>query len=185
MSYYKKYRKNQKELKCLLENDSNIGEKNKIPVQSKEFRVPLKELQESAIKNITVSSMNVSEGLTEENLFIDNELSLHLTENQLSGSHNNDFGYLESPESSDIDLDSVDTAEGDDLGERIASWAIKYNCTRDCTNDLLKILREKSHDLPKDCRSLFNAPRILKYKEKCGGALFIFRYKEWCCTNFG
>ena len=42
--------------------------------------------------------MNVSEGLTEENLFIDNELSLHLTENQLSGSHNNDFGYLESPE---------------------------------------------------------------------------------------
>ena len=69
MSYYKKYRKNQKELKCLLENDSNIGEKNKIPVQSKEFRVPLKELQESTIKNITVSSMNVSEGLTEENLW--------------------------------------------------------------------------------------------------------------------
>ena len=112
--------------------------------------------------------MNVSEGLTEENLFIDNELSLHLTENQLSGSHNNDFGYLESPESSDIDLDSVDTAEGDDLGERTASWAIKYNCNRDCTNDLLKILREKGHDLPKDCRSLFNTPRIVKYKEKCG-----------------
>ena len=170
MSYYKKYRKNQKELKCLLENDSNIGEKNKMPVQSKEFCVPLKELQESTIKNITVSSMNVSEGLTEENLFIDNELSLHLTENQLSGSHNNDFGYLESPESSDIDLDSVHTAEGDDLGERIASWAIKYNCTRDCTNDLLKILREKGHDLPKDCRSLFNTPRIVKYKEKCGGS---------------
>ena len=54
MSYYKKYRKNQKELKCLLENDSNIGEKNKIPVQSKEFCVPLKELQESTIKNISL-----------------------------------------------------------------------------------------------------------------------------------
>ena len=150
MSYYKKYRKNQKELKCLLENDFTIGDKNEIPVQAKEFYVPSMELQDVTNKNVTVSSMNVSESLIEEkNLFTDNESFLHLTDNQSSGSHNSDFGYLESPQSSG--LDSVDVAEGvdfvedDDLGERIASWAVKHNFTRDCTNYLLKIKEFVEH----------------------------------------
>ena len=115
--------------------------------------------------------MNVSGSLVEEeNLFTDNESSLHLTDNQFSGSHNSDFSYLESPQSSD--LYSVDIAEGDDLGdcmnftesddlgELLASWAVKHNCTRDCANDLLKIIREKGHNLPKDSRSLLNTARI-------------------------
>ena len=126
--------------------------------------------------------MNVSKSLMEEeNLFTDNESSLSLMNNQYSGSHNDDFGYLESPQSSDLDLDSMDIVEGDDLGdctnfegddlgECIASWAIKHNCTRDCTNDLLKIPREKGHNLSKDCRSLLNIARIVEYKEKCGGS---------------
>ena len=50
--------------------------------------------------------------------------------------------------------------ESDDLAELLASWAVKHNCTRDCTNDLLKIIREKGHNLPKDSRSLLNTARI-------------------------
>ena len=104
MSYYKKYRKNQKELKCLLENDFTIGDKNETPVQAKEFHVPSMEFQDVTNKNVTLSSMNVSESLIEEKkLFTDNESSLHLSDNQFSGSHNSDFGYLESPQSSGLE----------------------------------------------------------------------------------
>ena len=183
MNYYKRYRKNQKELECLLENDFTVGDKNKTPVQAREFHVPLMELQDSTKNNVTLSSMNISGSLIEgEILFTENESSFHLTNNQFSGSYRDDFGYLESPQSSDLDLYSVDIGEGDDLGncmnfvegddlgEHIASWAIKHNCTRDCTNDLLKILREKGYNLAKDSRGLLNTSRIVQYKEKCGGS---------------
>ena len=108
--------------------------------------------------------MNFSGSLIEEKkLFTDNESSLHLTDNNtFTSSCNDNIGYLESSYSSDVYLDSVNIAEDDDLGncmnfveghdlgKRIASWAIKHKCTRDCTNDLLKIQEEKGHNLPKD-----------------------------------
>ena len=186
MSYYKRYRKNQKELECLLENDFTVGDKNKTPVQAREFHVPSMELQDSTKYNVTLSSMNVSGSLIEEEiLFTENESSLHLTNNQFSGSCRDDFGYLESPQSSDLDLYSVDIGEsddlgncmnfveGDDLGEYIASWAIKHNCTRDCTNDLLKILREKRYNFPKDSRGFLNTSRIVQYKKSVGEVIYI------------
>ena len=108
--------------------------------------------------------MNFSGSLIEEKkLVTDNESSLHLTDNNtFSSSCNYNFGYLESSHSSDVYLDSVNIAadddlgncmnfvEGHDLGERIASWAIKHKCTRDCKNNPLKIQEEKGHNLPKD-----------------------------------
>lgn len=115
------------------------------------------ELQDST-KKVTLFSMNFSGSLIEEkNLFTDNT-----DNNTVSSSCNDNFGYLESSHSSDVYLDSVNIAEDDDLGnctnfaeghdlgKRIASWAIKHKCTRDCTNDLLKIQEEKGHNLPKD-----------------------------------
>ena len=65
--------------------------------------------------------------------------------------------------------------ESDDLAELLASWAVKHNCTRDCTNDLLKIIREKGHNLPKDSRSLLNTARIEQWsiKKSVGKVIYI------------
>ena len=41
--------------------------------------------------------------------------------------------------------DCINFVEDDDLGERIASWAVKHNFTRDCTNYLLKIQEFAEH----------------------------------------
>ena len=40
-----------------------------------------------------------------------------------------------------------------DLGKDLASWLVKYNVPREGTNELLCILRQHGHNLPKRCQN--------------------------------
>ena len=43
------------------------------------------------------------------------------------------------------------------LQSSLKKWAVKHGCTRQCINDLLIILNESRHSLPKDSRTLLKA----------------------------
>ena len=90
-------------------------------------------------------------------------------------SFDNDYGHITSSQSSDSDEYLRDRESLIDL---LASWVNKYNCIRDCTNDLLKILREREHDLPKDCRILLSTTRVVDYNQKCGGSYLYLGIKN-------
>ena len=54
-----------------------------------------------------------------------------------------------------------DVEEHCDLTEKLSKWAVENNCTRSSINQLLQILRESGHILPKDSRTLLQI-KILK-----------------------
>jgi hypothetical protein len=81
---------------------------------------------------------------------------------------------------SDSDCDSTENSDENDtaatcngsaitLGKKLANWATKNNCQRGTINELLGILREEGHCLPKDSRTLLATPRVISTLEKCGG----------------
>ena len=53
--------------------------------------------------------------------------------------------------------------------QKLATWAAKNNCHRGTVNELLGILREGGHSLPKDSRTLLSTPRTVSTLSKCGG----------------
>ena len=57
------------------------------------------------------------------------------------------------------------------------SWPPNFHhgLTRVATNNILLNLRDHGHnELPKDLRALFNTPRNVLLKQKCGCAFFYF-----------
>ncbi|XP_037808647.1 uncharacterized protein LOC119610650 isoform X1 [Lucilia sericata] len=62
--------------------------------------------------------------------------------------------------------------EQESLRDQIAQWSIKHNITNAALNDLLKIIRHSIPNLPKDCRTLKETPRICN-KETIEGGTYI------------
>ena len=71
-----------------------------------------------------------------------------------------------------------DVEEQCDLTGKLAKWAVENNCTRSSINQLLKILRESSHILPKDSRTLLQTPQVTITEGKCNGTYKYFGMKE-------
>ena len=42
----------------------------------------------------------------------------------------------------------------------------------------MKILRERGHDLSKDCRTILSTARVVDYNEKCGGSYLYLGIKN-------
>ena len=47
------------------------------------------------------------------------------------------------------------------LANDLRDWVNKHGCTRQCVNDLLKILIENGHELRKDCRTLLHTRKTI------------------------
>lgn len=86
------------------------------------------------------------------------------------------------PEQSSTDDESHHHRANSPLNEGLALWASKNNITRQAMNELLELLRKNGHDLPKDSRTLMETPRHVEVLEKCGGHYFYFGI-ESCLQN--
>ena len=60
----------------------------------------------------------------------------------------------------------------------MAKWAVENHCTRSSINQLLQILRESGHVLPKDSRTLFQTSQVLITEGKCNRTYKYFGKKE-------
>lgn len=89
---------------------------------------------------------------------------------------------LESAESSssssllsmdDVDVIGEDVEQQCELQFDLATWAVSYNCSRECINELLCLLRNSGlSELPKDSRTLLRTPRTVQTTTKCGGTFW-------------
>lgn len=134
-SYYRGYQRNKRELLSIL-NKYSSDENHKSTVDSDDINVPTSDTKVCTTNEMPYSSAKSSFSPVDVG-YID--------------SFDNDYGHIISPKSSDSDEYLRDS---ESLINLLASWVNKYNCIRDCTDDILKILREREHDLPKDCRTL-------------------------------
>ena len=158
-SYYRRYQRNKRELLSIL-NKYSSDENHKSTVDSDDINVPMSDTEVYTTNEMPYSSAKSSSSLVDVG-YID--------------SFDNDYGHITSSQSSDSDEYLRDSGSLIDL---LASWVNKYNCIRDCTNDLLKILREREHDLPKDCRILLSTTRVVDYNQKCGGSYLYLGIKN-------
>ena len=158
-SYYRSYQRNKRELLSIL-NKYSSDENHKSTVDSDDINVPMSDTEVYTTNEMPYSSAKSSSSLVDVG-YID--------------SFDNDYGHITSSQSSDSDEYLRDSESLIDL---LASWVNKYNCIRDCTNDLLKILREREHDLPKDCRILLSTTRVVDYNQKCGGSYLYLGIKN-------
>ena len=71
-----------------------------------------------------------------------------------------------------------DVEEHCDLTEKLAKWAVENNCTQSSMNQLLQILRESGHILPKDSRTLLQTSQVIITEDKCNGTYKYFGMKE-------
>jgi hypothetical protein len=58
--------------------------------------------------------------------------------------------------------------------QKLAKLAVRHKLSKQCTRDLLGLLRAEGHHLPKDPRTLLKTPRHVYINEKCGGQYTYF-----------
>ena len=80
--------------------------------------------------------------------------------------------------SSDDESDSHLYDTGDALKTDLAEFMVSEHLTRQASNKLIALLRKHGHDLPKDCRTLTNTPRVINVVNKCGGQYVYFGVKK-------
>ncbi|XP_063882571.1 uncharacterized protein LOC135112246 [Scylla paramamosain] len=134
MSYHKRYRQIQRELKELLVSSSEeeadwVHQNTKIPKLYHNNSDPsLSFSDQDSCESTSLSPLIVT---APEELSTDDESHHHI---------------------SDLALE-----------EGLALWASKNNITRQAANELLELLRNNGHNLPKDSRTLMETPRYLSY----------------------
>lgn len=145
MSYHKRYRQIQRELKELLVSSSEeeadwVHQNTKIPKLYHNNSDPsLSFSDQDSCESTSLSPLIVT---APEELSTDDESHHHI---------------------SDLALE-----------EGLALWASKNNITRQAANELLELLRNNGHNLPKDSRTLMETPRYVEVLEKCGGHYYYF-----------
>src|SRR5258705_2114187 len=130
---------------------------------------------EENLEGVSVSNNNSDEVVQ----FNSDEVPCSLTENLCDTS--NDTVKLQEDEASscslsnnvcDSDTKSI-TNEKAGFGKIIGNWSLKHNISRNALYNLLRILKPKYPDLPRDARSLLRTPRTVAVKElSCGGKYF-------------
>ena len=153
-NYYRRYQRNKRELLSILNTySSDENHRNKSTNDSDNINVSMSDTEVCTANEMPYSSAKSSSSAIDV---------------EYTDRFDNDYGYISSPQSRDSDTDDYLT-DSESLVDLLALWVNKSNCTRGCTNDLLKILRERGHYLPKDCRTLLSTARVVDYNEKCGG----------------
>ena len=139
----------------------------------KKYKRIKEQLHEILDEELSENNSSSNDNDTVRPLVVDNPLSSHSNNEDLDEVFDLD-GTIEndSPESgSDV--------EGHcDLTEKLAKWAVENNCTRSSINQLLKILRESGHILPKDSRTLLPTPQVIITEDICNGTYKYFGMKE-------
>ena len=61
-----------------------------------------------------------------------------------------------------IDDDTINAIPNceETLKSKLAAWVVKNRCRRDATNEILEILNEHGHNLPKDSRTLLKGSSV-------------------------
>ena len=133
-SYYRGYQRNKRELLPILNKySSDENHRNKSADDLDHINVSM-----SAAEVCTANEMPYSSAKTSSPA-----IGVEYTDR-----FDNYYGYIASPQSNDSDFD-VYLTDSESLIDIFTLWVNKYNCNRYCTNNLLKILRERGHDLPK------------------------------------
>ena len=94
--------------------------------------------------------------LSEQSLSASNKSFQHDSPEQVDAENVRNFINSSSSESEYENVKNVK------LENDLRDWVNKNGCVRQCVNDLLKILMENGHELPKDCRTLVEIFYILE-----------------------
>ena len=146
MSYLKRWRQSQAELKAIALQDSSSEE------EGENINLSLGANNESTDAG-SITSSGIQDDSTlfgEDILTCGNEAVLP---SDSDSENTNDFEGISRP----------------DVSERPAGWITRHQCTRSGMNELLEILREQGLRLPKDARTLLKTPRSVDVVDKCGG----------------
>ena len=170
MAYYRKYRRLNAELKKIVKEEDSFSsiEDNSLVADT----LCVKNVV-SVCTNETINE-NIDFGVLSESDSTPKSLSLE------SDRSYDECDFDTVPEMHPtLDDDSGHSDDGDkDITYGLVSLSCKYNLSRSCMDDLLKLLRESGHCyLPKDSRTLLKTPREIDYKQKCGGEYIYFGIK--------
>ena len=152
MSYYKKWRKRQADLRAVAESSNSSDGENITQV----LGTHLSEEQAACTSPVIDDADDISSdyGFSDSERVISSDSDLE-----------NDDIYV---------YDKPDTENNPDLGEEIAEWAARNSCKRSAVNEILHILRCQGHRLPKDARTLLQTPQRVESVDKCGGQYAYF-----------
>ena len=168
MAYWRSYRRLSLQVNTLaaaessddesiVENDTLLKLHNKQPQEN--------ELAESAL-NCSSSNASVGISFDYESSIINSSFS------------DSDTGS----ETVEDDVQLLPTSEMT-LRQELNSWATKNACQHGALNELLDILRQQGHDLPKDARTLLETPRNVPVLSKCGGQYLYFGIEAGVIRN--
>ena len=135
----------------------------------KKYRRIKEQLNEIMDKQLSDNNSS-SDSDTVRPLVVDNPLPSHINSEDLDEVFDLDGAIENDSQESESDVE-----EHCDLIEKLAKWPVESNCTRSSINQLLKILRESGHILPKDSRNLLQTPQVIITEDRCSGT-----YKYFC-----
>ena len=115
-------------------------------------------------------------------------IEVNFSSEKSSSSSNKSFQH-DSPEQVDAEnvRNSVNSSSSESDSENVKNvklandlrdWVNKHGCTRQCVNDLLKILIENGHELPKHCRTLLHTRKNIVTKSLEGGEYIYYGVKS-------
>ena len=139
----------------------------------KKYRRIKEQLNEILDEELSYNNPSSSTSDTVRTLVDDNRLSSHSNKEDLD-----EFLDIDGTIENDSPESESDVEEQCDLTEKLAKWAVENNCTRSSINQLLQILRESGHILPKDSRTLLQTPQVIITEDKCNGTYKYFGMKE-------
>ena len=103
------------------------------------------------------------------------------TTNDDGGSNTDDHSISVTTDGSDFDTD-IGICESDveilnpepevqvrNIGNDLREWSTRHQITNRSLNELLQILRDHGHVLPKDARTLLDTPQVIDSHSKCNG----------------
>lgn len=101
------------------------------------------------------------------------------TDVQLHNQLDTEYDYQDDhhpPDSDDSDseVEHFSEKESSNLKTDLAKWAVKNRVMRTSIDELLSVLRQHGHRLPKDARTLLGTPPQIEVMDLCGGQFLYF-----------
>ena len=149
MAYWRNYRKISTEVNELVAVESSDDEK------SNENQFVIDPQQNEKFESVACTSSNSSDGFVSED---DGAVACASDSDSVCSETN-----LPTPDRCDVDL-----------RHKLHLWATRNKCKHSAVNELLGILREQGHNLPKDTRTPLHTPRDATVESKFGSQYIYF-----------
>jgi hypothetical protein len=167
MAYWRNYRKWASQVNNLVASDSSDNENIAAGRESDAFHcsnvIPQhNELSETAFVSISGES---------------SDKSLSDNDNSTCSSASESDGNCD--ENSELQPTTSETT----FRQQLKLWASANKCQHRSLNELLDILRQQGHELPKDARTLLETPRDVPVLTKCGGQYIYFGIEQGIIKN--